>query len=313
MPFHPRNRHQGHYDFAKLTASNKDLRQYLTRNPSGEQTIDFTDAQAVKELNRALLQRHYGLTTWDIPQGYLCPPVPGRADVIHSVADLLRASHDNQLPPGKHLCGLDIGCGANLIYPLIGQAEYQWRFVASDIDTTALSNAQRILTANPAFQKAIELRQQPQAAQVFSGVIHSDEQFDFTLCNPPFHNDQAGAQAANQQKWQQLGKRQNKRDPGFNFAGQAHELTCPGGEAGFLQRLIDDSQAFAQHVFWFTTLVSKAANLPDVRQQLKDLGVTDLRVIDMAQGNKHSRLLAWTYLDKKQRRAWRRKRWQPAE
>lgn len=313
MPFHPRNRHQGHYDFAALTARNPALKPHLMRNPSGEQSIDFADAAAVKELNRALLQTQYGLNTWDIPAGYLCPPVPGRADVIHAVADLLSTSHDGQLPPGQQLCGLDIGCGANLIYPLIGQAAYQWRFVACDIDRTALDNAQRILHANPEFAPAITLRQQTDPTRAFSGIIHSDERFDFTLCNPPFHPDQGSAQAANQQKWQQLGKRSQRKDPGFNFAGQANELACPGGEAGFLQRLIADSQSFATQVFWFTTLVSKAANLPALRQQLEQQGVADLRVIDMAQGNKHSRLLAWTYLNKKQRRAWRRARWQAAE
>ena len=313
MPFHPRNRHQGHYDFAALTARNKALKPHLTRNPSGEQTIDFADAVAVKELNHALLQTQYDLSSWDIPEGYLCPPVPGRADVIHAVADLLSTSHDGQLPPGQQLCGLDIGCGANLIYPLIGHAAYGWHFVASDSDQMALDNAHRILKANTAFLPAITLRKQSNPAQMFSGIIQPDERFDITLCNPPFHPDQATAQAANQKKWQQLGKRSKERDPGLNFAGQHHELICPGGEAGFLQRLIADSQAFATQVFWFTTLVSKAANLPTLRQQLDQQGVADLRVIEMAQGNKHSRLLAWTYLDKKQRRAWRRARWQAAE
>ncbi|TVP90835.1 MAG: 23S rRNA (adenine(1618)-N(6))-methyltransferase RlmF [Pseudomonadaceae bacterium] len=313
MPFHPRNRHQGHYHFAKLTARNPALKPHLTRNPSGEQTIDFSDAAAVKELNRALLQTQYGLTTWDIPEGYLCPPVPGRADVIHAIADLLSTSHDGQLPPGTQLRGLDIGCGANLIYPLIGHAAYRWRFVASETDQMALDNARRILKANPDFLPAIEVRKQADPAQVFSGIIDAEERFDFSLCNPPFHADQATARAANQKKWQQLGKRENKSDPGLNFAGQSHELICPGGEAGFLQRLAADSKDFGEQVFWFTTLVSKAANLPALRQQLEKQGARDLRVIDMAQGNKHSRLLAWTYLDKKQRRAWRRKRWQPAE
>ena len=42
-------------------------------------------------LNRAILMHHYGVKSWDIPAGYLCPPIPGRADYIHSVADLLAA------------------------------------------------------------------------------------------------------------------------------------------------------------------------------------------------------------------------------
>ncbi|WP_134601977.1 RlmF-related methyltransferase, partial [Pseudomonas aeruginosa] len=42
------------------------------------------------------------------------------------------------------------------------------------------------------------------------------------------------------------------------------------------------------------------------------LGASDIRVVDMAQGQKQSRFVAWTYLDKKQRRAWRKERWTAA-
>jgi len=84
---------------------------------------------------------------------------------------------------------------------------------------------------------------------------------------------------------------------------------CDGGEAGFLSRMIDQSAAIAGQVFWFTTLVSRAANLPPLRARLATLPVRDVRVIPMGQGQKQSRLLAWTFLDKKQRRAWRRARW----
>jgi 23S rRNA (adenine1618-N6)-methyltransferase len=37
---------------------------------------------------------------------------------------------------------LDIGVGANCVYPLIGHAEYGWRFLGVDIDEAALANAQ---------------------------------------------------------------------------------------------------------------------------------------------------------------------------
>ena len=42
------------------------------------------------------------------------------------------------------------------------------------------------------------------------------------------------------------------------------------------------------------------------------MGASDIRVVDMAQGQKQSRFVAWTYLDKKQRRAWRKERWNAA-
>lgn len=40
-------------------------------------------------LNKALLAAHYDIEYWDIPDTYLCPPIPGRADYVHRAAELL--------------------------------------------------------------------------------------------------------------------------------------------------------------------------------------------------------------------------------
>lgn len=310
MPFHPRNKHKGHYNLGTLAAANPALKPLIIPGKTGERTLDFSKAEAVLELNRALLATQYGVQRWDIPAGYLCPPIPGRADYLHTLADLLGDSHDGQIPTGPTLVGLDIGTGANLVYPLIGQHEYQWRFVGSDIDQKALDNAKRILTNNPKVQPHISLRHQSDPDSIFRGVIELDERFDFTLCNPPFHPSAGAAKDANRQKWQKLNKGKALDDnPGLNFGGQSTELICNGGESGFLARMITESAGLAQQVFWFSSLVSKAANVAALEKQLRELGATDVRALDMAQGEKHSRLLAWTFLDKKQRRAWRKARW----
>lgn len=309
---HPRNRHKGHYDFAALTRANPALNGHLVASPAGGRTLDFANPDAVKALNSALLSVQYNIRGWDIPQGYLCPPVPGRADYLHTLADLLGDSHDGKIPTGKKLVGLDLGTGANLIYPLIGSHDYGWSFVGSDIDQTALDNAERLLDANPTSAQRISLRLQPDANALFRQIIKPDEQFDFTLCNPPFHASAEAARAANQRKWQQLGKQAESKAGMLNFGGQASELHCEGGEAGFLSRMAIESAEFGQQVFWFSSLVSNAESLKQLPAQLRALGATDVRTMDMAQGQKRSRLLAWTFLDKKQRRAWRKARWPAA-
>ena len=292
-----------------MSAANPALKALIIRNKEGEKTLDFTDPGSVKELNRALLHLQYAVTAWDIPEGYLCPPIPGRADLIHALADLLGESHDGHIPTGPGLTGLDIGTGANLVYPLIGQHEYQWQFVGSDIDQAALDNAERILAANAKLQGAISLRRQADPTAIFKGIVESEERFDFSLCNPPFHANKGEANAATERKWRNLGKDKIIDGPKLNFGGQANELITQGGEAGFLERMIKESAGIPGQVFWFTTLVSKSALLADLEGQLKALGATDIRVISLAQGQKQSRLLAWTFLDKKQRRAWRKARW----
>lgn len=310
---HPRNRHAGRYDFDALTAACPALTPFVRPNPYGERSIDFANPKAVKMLNRALLQSHYGVVDWDIPKGYLCPPIPGRADYIHGLADLLLQSNAGQLPRGECVRVLDIGTGANLVYPLIGHAEYQWRFVAVDIDPVALDNARRILAANPGFATAIELRLQTNTTAIFHGVCEPGEHFDLTLCNPPFYASLEAAEAGTRRKWNNLGKAtSNTVPPGLNFGGQGTELACPGGEAAFIARMIEESRSVARQCFWFTTLVSRADHLPGVLRALRKSGARQVSTIDMAQGQKQSRFVAWTFLSEAQQQDWRTQRWADA-
>lgn len=308
---HPRNRHRGRYDFARLIAASPALAAFVAPNAHGDASIDFADPRAVKALNRAILLCDYGIADWDIPAGYLCPPIPGRADYLHHLADLLAEANGGRIPRGDALCVLDVGTGANCIYPLLGRHEYGWSFIGSDIDAPALDSARRILAANPALGGGIELRRQADPAAIFSGVLRAGETLDLTMCNPPFHASLAAAREGSRRKWRNLGKAagDGATAPRLNFGGQAAELCCPGGEAAFVQRMIEDSGRFAERCFWFSTLVSKAASLPQVRAALGRAGARASRTIDMAQGQKQSRIVAWSFLDRAQRERWRARRW----
>lgn len=301
---HPRNRHQGRYDFPALIAACPELARFVILNPYGKQSIDFADPAAVRVFNRALLKQFYGIAHWDIPPGYLCPPIPGRADYLHGLADLLAEDNDGKIPRGGRIHTLDIGTGANCIYPLIGVREYGWHFTGSDIDPVALASAKTIVTANQ-LARNIELRLQANRLQVFRGLLQADERFDVTLCNPPFHASEAEASSGSQRKWRNLGKLDPSRKlPKLNFGGQAAELWCEGGETAFLARMAAESAEVAMQVCWFTTLVSKASNVQPLHARLKTLGVTVVRTLDMSQGQKRSRFVAWTYLDGMQRKQW---------
>lgn len=154
---HPRNHHHQRYDFPALCQKIPALQRFIVLNPAGEQSIDFADPLAVKMLNKALLACFYGVENWDIPDGFLCPPVPGRADYIHHLSDLL-ALDSGKVPDNATL--LDIGSGANLIYPLIGVREYGWRFTGSEINRQAFASAQAIIQGNPGLASKIRLRHQ---------------------------------------------------------------------------------------------------------------------------------------------------------
>ena len=310
---HPRNRHSGRYDFACLIAADPALARFVRPNPHdvAESTIDFADPQAVKALNRALLKSFHGIADWDIPSGYLCPPIPGRADYLHHLADLLAGDHRGAVPTGRGVRVLDLGVGANGVYPLVGHAEYGWRFIGSDVDANALAAARRVLDANPAFAGAIDLRLQARPDRLFGGVLKAGEVIDAAMCNPPFHASAAAAREGSERKRRNLGQAAGRKGEPVvrNFGGQSGELWCEGGERRFVQRMIAESSHFRTRCLWFTSLVSKEASLPPLGALAREAGAVEVRTVDMAQGQKRSRFLAWTFFDGQRRAEWAQRRW----
>jgi 23S rRNA (adenine1618-N6)-methyltransferase len=302
---HLRNKHRSRYDFDVLIQVNSKLREFVKLNAYNDVSIDFANPQAVKALNLALLKQFYNITEWDIPAEYLCPPIPGRADYLHYLADLLASTNNGVIPQGEIIRALDIGVGANIIYPLIGNREYGWHFVGADIDPVSIDNGLGILEAN-SLLSAIELRLQASPLNIFTGVIGQGERFDLTMCNPPFHGSLDEANAGSQRKWQNLGKdkRNQSKSPVLNFGGQAAELYCDGGEEAFVRRIVQESTQFSTQCLWFTTLISKAENLPSVYRALKQVNAHQVKTIEMSQGQKKSRVVAWTFLNASQQWAW---------
>ncbi|MCX6295142.1 MAG: 23S rRNA (adenine(1618)-N(6))-methyltransferase RlmF [Bacteroidetes bacterium] len=303
---HPRNKHRSRYNFKELIGSCPELSKFVFINKYNNETIDFADPAGVKTLNRTLLKQYYGVATWDIPQNYLCPPIPGRADYIHYIADLLATSNNGIIPKGQMVNCLDIGVGANCIYPIIGNYEYGWGFVGSDIDDKAIHSAKTITENNNL--KEIEIREQKLNSNIFKGIIKPAELFDVTLCNPPFHSSHAEAQEGTSRKVRNLNSGKNIK-PVLNFGGQNTELWCKGGEKEFVSKMISESALFPTSCFWYSSLVSKSENLPTIYYNLEKVKALEVRTIEMKQGNKISRFVAWTFLNPIQQEEWRLKRW----
>ncbi len=293
---HPRNRHHDRYDLPALCKDTPALAAFIVANPAGEQTINFADPDAVKTLNQALLAHFYQVKAWNIPDGFLCPPVPGRADYMHHLADLLTEANGS-LPQNASV--LDIGTGANLIYPLIGSHEYGWRFTGTEVSAEALTAAQAIIDANPGMSRQIRLRRQKDEEAILAGMIHKNEFFEAMVCNPPFHDSAESAREGNERKRRNLG--QQKHEP-LNFGGQNQELWCEGGEVAFIRKMIAESREYGRQVMWFTSLVSRGDNLPMLYSALTEAGAVKVVKKEMAQGQKQSRFIAWTFLDEDKRR-----------
>lgn len=298
---HPRNSHRNPYDFEQLIACVPDLKHYVFTNAYGNVTINFSIPKAVKLLNKALLHHFYHIKNWDIPEHNLCPPIPGRADYIHYIADLLAENH-GEIPEGSMISGLDIGVGANLVYPLIAHQSYGWKMTGTDINQGSLRNAEEILEHNPDLKSSVKLMVQPNPDCIFKNVILPEDRFTFSMCNPPFYDSEQSALKGNLRKTNNLHKNKASKT-NLNFGGQQSELWCEGGELAFISKMIHESLQFSSQVLWFTCLVSKKDHLPKLTSLLKKVKA-DFKAIEMAQGQKTSRIVAWTFISEKDRKNW---------
>lgn len=300
---HKKNVHANGYDFPALLKSCPKLAPFIKKNAYNQKdTIDFSHDMAVKALNMALLNHHYHIDFWDIPQGYLCPAIPGRVDYIHHLADLLRFTDTAQYP--NQVSVLDIGTGASCIYPILGAKSYGWNFTATDIDPVSIDAAKLNVKANQGLEQKINCRLQQHSSHVFKGIIQENEFYHLTLCNPPFHKSLADATQGTTRKLKNLAKgkqansaieRDKSQSSKLNFGGQKAELWCEGGELAFIRNMIKESRYFQDQVLWFTCLVSKKDNLSAIKLSLKKAKASQIKTVKMAQGQKISRFVAWSF------------------
>lgn len=282
---HPNNKFNAPYDFEDLMLKNPALKKFVAQNKYGSISIDFSNPMAVKELNKALLFTFDKITLWNFPDQNLCPPIPGRLDYIHHLADLLSP----ELEKEKNITILDIGTGATCIYPLLGVAAYNWNFVGVDIDLDSLDTAQDIVDDNE-LDAHIKLRQQFDENQILKGILGDDDSFDAVMCNPPFYKSAEEAQGANKRKNRNLGNSAVR-----NFSGNNNELWYVGGEKAFLHNYLYESSLYKTKSSWFTSLVSKKENIESMEKSSKKLGATAFKVIPMRQGNKVTRIVCWKF------------------
>ena len=305
---HPRNQHRLGYNFEELCAVCPELQQFVVineHNPEvAQETIHFSNPQAVKALNKALLIADYDIQNWDIPENYLCPPIPGRVDYIHYIADLLASNNNGIIPEGENVQVLDIGIGANCIYPILGNTVYGWSFVGTEIDEIAIQNCKNIIENNPKLIDFISLQLQIESRFIFKNIITPEDRFSLTICNPPFHNSQDEATKSSIRKVNNLENTRTLK-PVLNFGGQNAELWCEGGELGFITQMIFESAKYPMQCLWFTTLVSKKENLASLYKTLNKVNVVEVKTIDMAQGQKTSRILVWTFQTVSQQKNWK--------
>lgn len=280
---HLKNKHIEKYNLDKLVLESPLLAEYIFVNNYGNKTINFANPKAVKILNTALLKRHYQINFWEFPNKNLCPPIPSRVDYIHYLADLISLNN-------KEVTILDIGTGATCIYPLLGNSVYNWSFIGTDIDPNSIENAQKIIDKNN-LNNYIELRLQKNKSNILTNMVKENEHFTLSMCNPPFYKSEQEAIKANLLKSKNLKISNTSR----NFSGNSNELWYKGGEKAFLHNYLYESTLYKEKFEWFTSLVSKKELIKDLKHSAKKLNIPTFKIIEMNQGNKISRIIAWRF------------------
>jgi len=293
---HPKNKNREQYKIEELLLVIPELKDHIKKNKLGEDSIHFSDPVAIKLLNKALLSHYYGIQKWEFPDTNLCPPIPGRADYIHYMSDLLN-NNDN-------ITCLDIGVGASCIYPILGISEYNWSFIASEVNTEAITIAKKIIKDNPSLKGKVKFRIQKDENNIFKGIIKPKDKIDLSICNPPFHSSKKEALKGSMRKIRNLSGERSKKIQ-LNFSGVANELVYKGGEYQFIKNMIEESVLYSNNCLWFTTLVSKEKNLKNIYKLLEDIKAKEVKTLNIGTSNKKSRIVVWTFQTKEEQKNWR--------
>ena len=262
--------------FSELAAGAPDLAAVLA---AGRGRLDFGDPAAVRALTRAMLVRCFRLADWTVPDGALVPPVPARAAYLRRMGLIVGGGR----PPSRPLRIIDVGCGANLIFPLLAASPvFGWTAVGLDVTPAALAGATHNLALNRRLVRSVTLRAGPPPPPAPlsctsppsppppppSILPHAfrpgDPPADLLVCNPPFF-ESAAARAA------------TAKDPGAlhggGHAGMPAETVWPaGGEAGFVGRMAAESAALPpDRVTWYSAMLGRKASVGAVKRVLAGL------------------------------------------
>lgn len=288
---HPKNIYRYETpNFRQLVDIFPELKQYTIKANDGHAGLDFRNWDACRELVKVQFTHDFGII-WTIPRPHLIPPLANRLNYLCFIHDLICLwSPDPKNRPSYEYNILDIGCGANLVYPLLGTSYFGWSFVGCDIQMDALLIAARNRDSNPSVSPRIILKKvarqpsQGDGQSATSGILGSclqdGDMFDACVCNPPFFSNE-----------NDMGQ-----NPSTDYGGTHTEMVYQGGEECFVSEMVRDSEKHRASVAWFSTMVGKKKTLKNVKKLLYSLDDTVIRTNELVQGTTHRWVIAWSFI-----------------
>lgn len=242
-----------------------------------------------RQLTQSLLRADFNLTL-TLPPDRLCPPVPVRWNYIRWIQDLLDTSSESytdRYDASRHVVGLDIGVGASAIYPLLATAtRAEWRMFGTDVDAHSFEWAGRNVEAN-GLRKRVRLVRVREEGPLIPLETLGVEGLDFVMTNPPFYSSGEDMRSSYISK---------AAPPSAVCTGAENEMICPGGDVGFVSRMVEESLVLGEKVQWYTAMLGKMASLQEVVRLLKEKGVRNWAVSSLQPGKRTKRwAVAWSF------------------
>lgn len=208
---------------------------------------------------------------------------------IQSLLDTTSDSYTDRYDPAREVLGLDIGVGASCIYPLLAcAASPKWRMAGTDIDQHSLDYARRNVEANQLGHR-IRLALSTTDSPLIPLAALKLEGLDFVMCNPPFFPSLAAMRAGTESK---------DSAPSAVCTGAEVEMVCPGGDVGFVSRIIDESLVLRDKVEWYSSMLHSLNSVRSIVSKLKGLEIGNYAVTELQAGRATKRwAIAWSFGD----------------
>lgn len=277
-------------DFKALAKKDAEFKDVWTKS-SGH--LDFQDANTTQVLSKAILKTDFGLQL-ELPHDRLCPPIPNRWNYVAWIQGLLDSTspdYSDRYVPSRQVVGLDIGVGASAIYTMLClKARPNWTMCAVDVDKKSFDCAVRNLTLNNLVTRTKML--QTLDSNPLIPLQHlAVEKLDFTICNPPFFTSIKEMHAS------VTGEGKSGK-PNAVCTGAEVEMVCPGGDLGFITRIVNESLILRDKVTWYSSMFGKLSSAKDIINLLKQHGITNWAVGCIEAGAATKRwIVAWSFGD----------------
>lgn len=218
--------------------------------------------------------------------------MPVRWNYVRWIQDLLDTTSDSYSDlhdPEREVIGLDIGTGASAIYPLLAcSTRPQWRMAGSDIEQHSLEYARKNVGSN-GMSKRIKLALSTTDAPIIPLDKIGVDELDFVMTNPPFYSSKEDMKSSYGNK---------NLPPSAICTGSENEMICPGGDVGFVSRIIAESLKLQDQVQWYTAMLGKLSSLQQIVAKLKEHDITNFAVTCLQAGHKTKRwAVGWSFQD----------------